>query len=284
MAGVKSTNDITIGSPIIPANLNITLDGISGIVMGNAFTIPEDRLPASLRGNGGFVKNAKVGFVVVGLTHTLQNNEWLTQIRGQMIRLRDNTQYGKTVALKTINPAFPAPALQSSPAPTVDISSINLNQAWSRIAFDYIASKETFKEAAYLDVDKFRVGYGSDLVYLAPDASGNSEAVPVTSTTRVTLADATRTLQIRIQEFANVVIRQIGQSNWDKLKDNQKAALVSFAYNVGSLDSYIIKAIKANNSTAVVAEFIRNGTATIKRVPSEGLKTRRAEEAQLYSS
>jgi hypothetical protein len=69
----------------IPANLSITLDGISGIVIGNAFGIPENRLPSSLRGADGFTK---VGFTVVGLTHTLENNQWLTKIRGQMIRLR----------------------------------------------------------------------------------------------------------------------------------------------------------------------------------------------------
>jgi GH24 family phage-related lysozyme (muramidase) len=284
MAGVKSTNDITIGSPIIPANLNITMDGVSGIVMGNAFTIPEDRLPASLRGDGGFVKNAKVGFVVVGLTHTIQNNEWLTQIRGQMIRLRDNTGYGKTVALKTINPAFPATALQSSPAPAVDISSINLNQSWIQIAFQFISGKERFREVAYYDVNAFRVGYGSDNVYPPPDANGISRPFVVTSTTTVTLADAKRTLEYRIQEFANTVIRQIGQRNWDKLKDSQKAALVSYAYNRGSLSSYIVKAIVANNSVATVAQFIRDGVATAGGVFVQGLKDRRAEEAQLYSS
>ena len=42
--------------------------------MGNAFTIPEDRLPASLRGDD---LKTKVGFVVVGLTHTLQQNQLL---------------------------------------------------------------------------------------------------------------------------------------------------------------------------------------------------------------
>ena len=81
----KGTDPVTQASEFIPANLSITLDGISGIVMGNAFTIPENRLPATLRGDNGF---SKVGFVVVGLTHTLENNQWLTKIRGQMIKLR----------------------------------------------------------------------------------------------------------------------------------------------------------------------------------------------------
>jgi len=99
---VKGTDVATIAAPFIPANLNITIDGISGIVMGNAFGIPESRLPASLRGQAGFTK---VGFTVVGLTHTLENNQWLTKIRGQMINLRDKADI-KTVKVNSGNDAF----------------------------------------------------------------------------------------------------------------------------------------------------------------------------------
>ena len=91
MSKVKSGDPITIAAPFIPADLEITLDGISGIIMGNAFAIPENRLPLSLRGDDGFTK---VGFIVTGLTHTIAENEWLTRIKGQMIKLRTSTNYG----------------------------------------------------------------------------------------------------------------------------------------------------------------------------------------------
>jgi GH24 family phage-related lysozyme (muramidase) len=100
MSVVKGSNEITKGGPFIPANLGITIDGISGIVMGNAFCIPENRLPASLRGFDG---NTKVGFVVVGLTHALENNQWLTKIRGQMIKLRQKVNVATTVVTSTVN-------------------------------------------------------------------------------------------------------------------------------------------------------------------------------------
>jgi hypothetical protein len=86
MADRKSLDLTTQSAQFISANLNMTIDGISGIVMGNAFTIPEDRLPRSLRGNG---VQTKVGFIVSGLMHTLDNNQWLTKIKGQMIRLQE---------------------------------------------------------------------------------------------------------------------------------------------------------------------------------------------------
>ena len=90
MAKTKSEDIITKSAPFIPANISLTLDGVSGIIMGNAFTIPEDRLPLSLRGSQG---QTKVGFIVSGLTHTIESNQWLTKIKGQMIRLRDSATY-----------------------------------------------------------------------------------------------------------------------------------------------------------------------------------------------
>ena len=100
VSNTKTSDPVTAAAPFIPADLEITIDGISGIVMGNAFTIPEDRLPNSLRGPDGFTK---VGFIVAGLTHTIQENEWLTKIKGQMIKLRENTNYGQAATFSDAN-------------------------------------------------------------------------------------------------------------------------------------------------------------------------------------
>jgi hypothetical protein len=118
MADRKSLDPATYAAPFIPANLSMTIDGISGIVMGNAFTVPEDRLPLSLRGNG---INTKVGFIVSGLTHTLDNNQWLTKIKGQMIRLQDVKSYSApTPQLGTQQPIIKAttPLTSSDCEPT----------------------------------------------------------------------------------------------------------------------------------------------------------------------
>lgn len=280
-AVVKSTDNITLGAPIIPANLNITLDGISGIVMGNAFTIPEDRLPASLRGNGGLNKNGKVGFVVVGLTHTLTSNQWLTQIRGQMIRLRDDTEYGTERQLVQVSTAFPGNAIQLEPVATsVDLSSLNLTESWIPPAFNFIAAKEGFIEVARFDINRFRGGYGSDIKVQA-----NGEINLVTSTTTFTRQEGELTLKYNLIRFKNGVIGQIGQSRWEKLTDNQKAALVSYVYNAGpgALATWnIAKAIITNQSASQVAQFIATGPITANNEVLKGLVTRRAEEAQLY--
>jgi hypothetical protein len=96
---VKSGDKYTSAAPFIPAELELTLDGIGGIVMGNAFTIPKERLPLSLKDSvDGF---PKVGFIVNGLTHTIESNQWLTKVKGQMIKLREQSTLGNTVAVLT---------------------------------------------------------------------------------------------------------------------------------------------------------------------------------------
>lgn len=96
MSKVKSGDPIVSAAPFIPAELEMTLDGISGIIMGNAFTVPQDRLPLSLRGENGL---AKIAFIVTGLVHTIQNNEWLTKIKGQMIKLRQEVDIPKATTI-----------------------------------------------------------------------------------------------------------------------------------------------------------------------------------------
>ena len=92
MSKVKSLDVITSSTPFIPVELNLTLDGVSGIIMGNAFTVPEERLPLSLRGENGLTK---VAFIVTGLHHAIENNEWITKIKGQVIKLREEVNIPK---------------------------------------------------------------------------------------------------------------------------------------------------------------------------------------------
>ena len=70
---------------IIPTKLSIELDGIGGIVIGNLFRIPDDILPRGYKGGGA--GPAKIGYLVTGLGHSLQNNDWITKIDAQFIIL-----------------------------------------------------------------------------------------------------------------------------------------------------------------------------------------------------
>jgi|9_EtaG_2_1085328.scaffolds.fasta_scaffold02727_3 hypothetical protein len=70
-------------SAIVPLKFNATLDGISGIIIGNVFRIEKSRLPRGY-------KDANVGFVVMGEEQAITSGQdWTTKIIGQMIILDD---------------------------------------------------------------------------------------------------------------------------------------------------------------------------------------------------
>jgi hypothetical protein len=63
---------------IIPTTLNIDIDGIGGIIIGNMFDINQDILPAAYR-------NTEVGYVITGVSHTIQDNDWVTSLQTQFV-------------------------------------------------------------------------------------------------------------------------------------------------------------------------------------------------------
>ena len=78
MSRLYNNSKINSGAPgIIPFDLTITLDGIGGIKIGQAFRINEGILPGKYDG--------VVAFIVTGISHVVQNNKWNTELKGQTI-------------------------------------------------------------------------------------------------------------------------------------------------------------------------------------------------------
>jgi len=71
---------------IMPIKLNITLDGLSGLVIGEIFKIPEDRLPLGYKSTGKF----RVGFIITGISQEVQNNDWVTTLETQQCMLKSS--------------------------------------------------------------------------------------------------------------------------------------------------------------------------------------------------
>ena len=68
-------------SAIVPLKFNATLDGIGGIIIGNVFKLPPERLPRGY-------KDANIAFVVMGEDQDITSGQdWTTKITGQMIML-----------------------------------------------------------------------------------------------------------------------------------------------------------------------------------------------------
>lgn len=96
IASIKATNPASRASAIIPVSVNFTTDGISGFNMYQSFGINEELLPytysAKNNVNGKSIER-QVGFCVVGLSHTIENNQWNTSVRSNMIFLKDQEDY-----------------------------------------------------------------------------------------------------------------------------------------------------------------------------------------------
>ena len=70
---------------IIPTKLSLEMDGIGGIIIGNLFKIPDDLLPRGYKGGGAGPK--QIAYLVTGLGHSVQNNDWVTKVDAQFIIL-----------------------------------------------------------------------------------------------------------------------------------------------------------------------------------------------------
>lgn len=68
---------------LIPFELEITLDGIGGFVVGQIFTIDKSILPRDYY-------NKNLGFIITGINHSLQNNDWVTNIKTQICLLEND--------------------------------------------------------------------------------------------------------------------------------------------------------------------------------------------------
>lgn len=70
---------------LIPLELSITLKGIAGLKVGQAFLIPTQILPERYREEGGDINDSKVAFLITSLNHRVDENKWVTEIGTQMI-------------------------------------------------------------------------------------------------------------------------------------------------------------------------------------------------------
>lgn len=150
-------------------------------------------------------------------------------------------------------------------------------------AADLLKKYEGFNRTAVWDVNAYRIGHGSDTI---TDSNGNFRKVKKGDVT--TEANALKDLTRRLKEFENKVKKQVGAEFWDPLNYKVKAALISLAYNYGSITKQAIKdAIKTGNSEKI-ADAVINSTYNDNKSLSPGvrqaLRNRRKKEADIIRS
>jgi GH24 family phage-related lysozyme (muramidase) len=268
--GITDSN--TKNRAIIPIKASITMDGIGGLIIGHLFKIPSDLLPKGYKeGSIG----GKLLQTVIGIGHKVGSGDWTTTIDAYNIIINDpkgSIDFDKLISL---NPTTGVTTIGAS-ANTV-VENLQLSGDYRNRAFSFIASKEQFTEFATNDEGKLRLGYGTDKIF------DNGKLRDVRAGDKTTPEAAKQVLLSQIQnDYEKRVTRGIGQSNFDKLNDNQKAALISFAYNVGSITSPIVTAIKQGKLEEAATQ-IQNGPRTGQQSGVlTGLILRREQEAALF--
>ena len=85
---------------IIPVSLDVTLDGIGGITIGEIFRMNDDILPREY-------ENKNVGFIVTGISHEINRPDWVTTLTTQFCLLdQDKLQAQVQNDIKELNLGF----------------------------------------------------------------------------------------------------------------------------------------------------------------------------------
>ena len=170
-----------------------------------------------------------------------------------------------------------------SGAVTVDLGALNLGADWVTLSAQFIGKNEGFAAKAAWDYNAWRLGFGSDKII---GADGKIRDVLQTDVT--TVDAALKMLQYEVSvSYKNRLVgngeRKISEEQFNALNNKQKAALLSYVYNCGSLKPAIAAAIKSGNFGVTVRE-IQAGPITAGGSVLPGLVRRRSEEASLFSS
>ncbi len=175
-----------------------------------------------------------------------------------------------------------APAVSVETVESVKIDERNTNSAQSdlrsplttaipRAAVDIVAHFEGFRSDAYLcPAGVYTMGYGSTRA---------AEGAPVRPGMRVSEAEARALLMRDLAGAAKAVDRLVTVP----LEEHERAALVSFIYNVGQgafADSTLLKMLNADARTGAAAQFGRWDKSRGKVLA--GLTRRRAAEAAMF--
>ncbi|MDR2311651.1 MAG: hypothetical protein LBE54_11765 [Brucellaceae bacterium] len=138
-------------------------------------------------------------------------------------------------------------------------------------AMSILRKFEGFRDTPYWDINAHRVGYGSDTVTMA-----DGRIVNVEKGMKISRADAERDLARRTKEFERTAAAQVGADNWNRLPAHVQAALVSVAYNYGSLPANVADATRSGDIGRIASsvEFRGNDNSGVNA-------KRRAEEAAI---
>jgi GH24 family phage-related lysozyme (muramidase) len=174
-------------------------------------------------------------------------------------------------------------------------------QGTSKASKDFIAKQEGMSTSAYSDgVNKktgeklVSIGRGhqiKDNEYAQGFIQVGNDRIPISGergiNTKLTKEQGEALYTQDLQTYSSQARRQLGGDLYDKLNDNQKTALNSYAYNTGSINSLVKAGLKdkiASGDMSGAGALIKDkGIKTFKGQYNAGLDKRRGEESALFN-
>jgi GH24 family phage-related lysozyme (muramidase) len=231
---------------------------------------------------------------VTGLTHTIQENEWLTKIKGQMIKLRENNNYGKSAIYNTTQKIRKAANSTLGPLPVLTGAilddAVNLLKTLEGLYSSTPGATKQVGNAtsattiyAYLDSGGTpTIGWGTTLY-----KTGVRAGTKVTVRDTISLAQAEAELRAEAAEVYRYILEDLQPSR--PLTNGELVALISLGYNAGLAGlsgSPMWQGLQGNTDKKVLAQQFLNYRITVKKgtVTVQGLINRRKQESQIFLS
>jgi len=279
------------GIGFIPFDLELTMLGLSGVKIYETYTIDTTLLPKAYQD--------KIQFICSGVSHKVSDGEWTTTLNSICGPKYDKANIYNPPTVKNIV-AVTVPKtpdqINGGKTPLTDaeiaektknfsVAALGAGSTWQSIATKYITKKEGFTSIGKDDQGTPRAGYGSDKILRG------GVLTTVTIGMVVIKDEAINSLEnYSINEYSSEIINDLGQANWNKLNNNQKAALVSLGYNAGkyfigstSYGKEIKSLIEANDLTKAGETIYTKGPRTGKiEGYLKGLHQRRKEESIIF--
>lgn len=148
-------------------------------------------------------------------------------------------------------------------------------------AATFITNEEGFTPRAMWDVNAYRIGVGSDTITL-PNGTYRKVKNGDTTTRELATIDLARRIP---NDFLLTLKKQIGEIEFNRLSDGAKVALLSLAYNYGSITKKAIRAAaKSGNEVELkkqIVEATKNDNEKLPESQRAALRRRRQREADL---
>jgi hypothetical protein len=185
---VSSFNESNKEKQFIPTLLSLTIDGLSGFIIGNLFKVDDKFVP------NYYKKGEKLGYTITKVNHELSNNDWITTISGYPFNLdaNVNSQGGQLIpfiiskkVVIVIDPNPVGNSLTGGPNSTSTLANKSFNDIIKDIASRYSVKYSSKVPDSLANLEqKFSQAMTDMFTFMAQDPKMKNEVFEIISLVR----------------------------------------------------------------------------------------------------